>query len=63
MPLALNTHMRPELVCEVTFDYLQGDRFRHGATFRRWRPDKPPAACTYDQLATVVPFELREVFG
>jgi ATP-dependent DNA ligase len=55
--------LRPELVCEVTFDHLQGERFRHAATFRRWRPDKPPGACTYDQIATTVPFELREIFG
>ncbi|MEX2446307.1 MAG: ATP-dependent DNA ligase [Dehalococcoidia bacterium] len=55
--------LRPELVCEVAFDHLQGDRFRHGATFRRWRPDKPPASCRYDQLAAVVPAELREVLG
>lgn len=55
--------MRPELVCEVTFDYLQGDRFRHAATFRRWRPDKPPEACTFDQLESTIPFELRQVFA
>ena len=55
--------LRPELVCEVTFDHLQGDRFRHASTFRRWRPDKPPEACTFDQLSTTVPFELREIFG
>jgi ATP-dependent DNA ligase len=54
--------LRPELVCEVTFDYLQGDRFRHAATFRRWRPDKPPRACTFDQIATTVPFELEQIF-
>ncbi len=55
--------LRPELVCEVTFDYLQGNRFRHASTFRRWRPDKAPADCKYDQLESAVPFELREVFG
>lgn len=53
--------LRPELVCEGAFDHLQGDRFRHGTTFRRWRPDKPPEACTYDQLESVVPAELRDV--
>ena len=42
--------VRPELVCEVAFDHLQGDRFRHGATFLRWRPDKPRAECTYAQV-------------
>lgn len=55
--------LRPELVCEVTFDYLQGDRFRHAATFKRWRPDKPPEACTFDQLETTVPYELEQVFA
>jgi ATP-dependent DNA ligase len=55
--------LRPELVCEVTFDYLQGDRFRHAATFRRWRPDKPPQQCGFDQIATTVPFELQQIFA
>ena len=54
--------VRPELACEVTFDHLQGDRFRHAATFRRWRPDKPPADCTFDQVATTVPFLLDRIF-
>jgi ATP-dependent DNA ligase len=55
--------LRPELVCEVTFDYLQGDRFRHAATFRRWRPDKPPRDCRFDQIAVTVPFELEQIFA
>jgi ATP-dependent DNA ligase len=55
--------LRPELVCEVTFDYLQGDRFRHAATFRRWRFDKPPIACTFDQIATTPPYELQQIFA
>jgi ATP-dependent DNA ligase len=54
--------LRPELVCEVTFDYLQGDRFRHAATFVRWRIDKPPRDCMFDQIATTVPYELRRIF-
>jgi len=54
--------LRPELACEVTFDYLQGNRFRHAATFHRWRTDKPPAACTFDQFQAAVPFELQRVF-
>jgi ATP-dependent DNA ligase len=54
--------LRPELVCEVTFDHLQGDRFRHAATFRRWRSDKPPRECTFDQVATTVPFLLERIF-
>jgi ATP-dependent DNA ligase len=55
--------LRPELVCEVTFDYLQGPRFRHAATFRRWRTDKPPRECTFDQIATTPPYELQQIFA
>jgi ATP-dependent DNA ligase len=61
--------LRPELVCEVTFDYLQGKpgqpgaRFRHAATFKRWRHDKPPTACGFDQIATTPPYELQQIFG
>jgi ATP-dependent DNA ligase len=55
--------LRPELVCEVSFDYLQGPRFRHASTFRRWRTDKPPEACTFDQLEARVPFELQQIFS
>ena len=55
--------VRPEVVCEVVFDHLQGDRFRHAATFRRWRPDREPASCRYDQLAETPPFELARIFG
>ncbi len=43
--------VRPELVCEVSFDRMQGDRFRHAATFLRWRTDKAPSECTIDQVA------------
>ncbi len=57
------TPMRPELVVEVKFDYLQGDRFRHGATFLRWRTDKPPRECSYGQLAPPRPFNLEEVIA
>ena len=52
----------PALVCEVAYDHLQGDRFRHATTFRRWRPDRQPESCTYAQLDTVVPAELESVF-
>ena len=55
--------LRAELVCEVAYDHLQGDRFRHATTFQRWRPDKRPADCRYDQLETTTPFELGEIFG
>jgi ATP-dependent DNA ligase len=44
--------VRPELVAEVTFDHVSGRRIRHGAKFKRWRDDKPPAQCTIDQLDT-----------
>ncbi len=52
-----------ERVVEVAYDHLQGDRFRHATTFRRWRPDKSPADCRYDQLETTAPFELARIFG
>jgi ATP-dependent DNA ligase len=55
--------VRPELVCEVKYDHMQGDRFRHAAIFQRWRPDKPPADCRYDQLEVTTPFELSKVFA
>ncbi len=55
--------LRPELVVEVTYEHMQGDRFRHLAHFRRWRPDKPPQDCTYAQLEVVAPQELMELFG
>ena len=42
--------LKPTLVCEVSYDYLQGDRFRHASTFVRWRDDKAPADCRFDQL-------------
>ena len=55
--------LRLELVCEVAYDHLEGDRFRHATTFRRWRPDRQPDSCTYAQLDTAVPEELAAVFG
>ena len=55
--------LRIERVCEVKYDHLQGDRFRHAATFLRWRPDKPPADCRYDQLEVTPAYELGKVFG
>ena len=55
--------LRPELVCEVAFDHLQGDRFRHAATFKRWRPDKSPADCRYDQLEETPPALLSDLVG
>jgi ATP-dependent DNA ligase len=55
--------LRPELVVEVAYDHMQGNRFRHTAQFRRWRPDKPPSACTYAQLEVVPPEEVAAIFG
>jgi ATP-dependent DNA ligase len=55
--------LRIERVCEVKYDHLQGDRFRHATTFQRWRPDKPPEDCRYDQLEVTPPAELAEIFG
>ena len=55
--------LRPERVVEVAFDHLQGDRFRHGTTFVRWRPDKRPEDCRYDQLAETPAYELSAIFG
>jgi len=55
--------LRPELVVEVAYDHMQGRRFRHTAQFRRWRTDKKPSDCTFDQLEVVPPQELKEIFG
>ena len=55
--------LRIERVCEVKYDHMQGDRFRHAAVFQRWRPDKPPRDCRYDQLEVTTPYELEKVFG
>jgi ATP-dependent DNA ligase len=55
--------LRIERVCEVAYDHLQGDRFRHATTFRRWRPDRSPVDCRYDQLETTAPYELAHIFG
>ena len=54
--------LRIERVCEVRYDHLQGDRFRHGATFVRWRADRRPADCRYDQLEVTPPAELAAIF-
>jgi ATP-dependent DNA ligase len=55
--------LRVERVCEVKYDHMQGDRFRHAAVFERWRPDKQPKDCRYDQLEVTTPYELEKVFG
>jgi ATP-dependent DNA ligase len=55
--------VRVERVCEVKYDHLQGTRFRHAAVFLRWREDKRPRDCRYDQLEVTTPYELAKVFG
>lgn len=55
--------LRPELVVEVTYDHMQGDRFRHATQFQRWRPERDPRTCTYAQLERPVGFSLAEVLG
>ena len=55
--------LRIERVCEVKYDHMQGPRFRHAAIFQRWRSDKRPEDCRYDQLEVTTPYELDKVFG
>lgn len=55
--------LRVELVAEVAYEGLIGDRFRHSARLVRWRPDRTPESCTYEQLDTPTPFELAQIFG
>ena len=55
--------LRPERVCEVSYDHMQGTRFRHAAQFVRWRFDKKPEDCRYDQLEVTPAYELEKVFG
>jgi ATP-dependent DNA ligase len=55
--------LRIGLVAEVAYEHMQRDRFRHTARFQRWRPDREPASCTYEQLEVPVPMELEQVFG
>jgi ATP-dependent DNA ligase len=55
--------LRIERVCEVKYDHMQGDRFRHAAFFLHWRPDKRPQECRYDQLEVITPYELERIFS
>ncbi|MFF4095000.1 ATP-dependent DNA ligase [Streptomyces sp. NPDC001834] len=55
--------LRPQRVCEVAYDHMEGDRFRHTTRFRRWRPDRAPESCTYAQLEEVVRYDLTEVLS
>ena len=55
--------LRPELVVEVAYEAMEGDRFRHTARFRNWRPDRTPESCTYEQLEVPVAYNLAEIFS
>ncbi len=55
--------LRIERVCEVKYDHMQGNRFRHAAQFLRWRPDRQPGDCRYDQLDITQPYELERLFA
>ena len=55
--------IRPELVCEVAYEHMEGTRFRHTAQFRRWRPDRDPRSCTYAQLEEPVRYDLAQVLS
>jgi ATP-dependent DNA ligase len=55
--------LRIERVCEVKYDHMQRDRFRHAAFFLRWRPDKRPQDCRYEQLEVTQPYELERIFS
>ncbi|NRQ30494.1 ATP-dependent DNA ligase [Nonomuraea sp. NN258] len=55
--------LRPELVIEVAYDQMEGDRFRHTAQWRRWRPDRTPESCTYEQLERPVSYDLDDILA
>nr|WP_246210856.1 ATP-dependent DNA ligase [Phytoactinopolyspora alkaliphila] len=55
--------LRPELVVEVAYDHMQGTRLRHTAPFRRWRPDRDPRTCTYEQLEEPVSYDIASVLS
>jgi ATP-dependent DNA ligase len=55
------TPLRVERVLEVAYDHMEGARFRHTAQFRRWRDDRDPSSCTYDQLEEPVRYDLTDI--
>jgi ATP-dependent DNA ligase len=55
--------LRPELVVEVRYEHMEGDRFRHTAQFLRWRPDREPLSCTYEQLEEPVKYDLADILS
>jgi ATP-dependent DNA ligase len=57
------TPLRPDLVVEVRYEHMEGDRFRHTAQFNRWRPDRDPRSCTYEQLEEPVTYDLADILS
>jgi ATP-dependent DNA ligase len=57
------TPLRPDRVVEVGYDHMEGDRFRHTATFKRWRPDRDAGSCNFDQLEEPVSYDLGRILG
>ena len=57
------TPLRPERVLEVAYDHMEGRRFRHTAQFRRWRTDRDPESCGYEQLEEAVSYDLARILG
>jgi ATP-dependent DNA ligase len=57
------TPLRPDLVLEVAYDHMEGRRFRHTAQFRRWRPDRDPESCGYEQLEEPMSYDLARILG
>ncbi len=55
--------IRPERVAEVAYDQMEGERFRHAVRFVRWRPDRDPAGCTFDQLDVPLSYDLNDVLA
>ena len=55
--------LEPSLVVEVAYDHMEGVRFRHTAQFRRWRPDREPSSCTFEQLEEPVSYSLKDVLA
>jgi ATP-dependent DNA ligase len=55
--------LRPERVLEVGYDHMEGERFRHTAQFKRWRTDRDPRSCTYDQLEEPVSYDLADILA
>ena len=61
--LPFGTGMLIERVIEVRYDHMEGERFRHTAQFERWRPDRDPRSCTFEQLEEPITYDLAEILG